>query len=59
MNFKGFLMSDWGAAHSTAFSAGLDMDMPGNDNFYTFQARFWGFHCEAYDTIGWFSLCTC
>eukprot|EP00913_Durusdinium_trenchii_P018109 g17017.t1 len=38
MNFKGFVMSDWGAAHSTAFSAGLDMDMPGNDNFYTFQA---------------------
>jgi beta-glucosidase len=31
MNFKGFVMSDWGATHSTAASvdAGLDMNMPG------------------------------
>src|ERR1700722_2712559 len=31
MNFKGFVMSDWGATHSTVPSvdAGLDMNMPG------------------------------
>ena len=31
MNFKGFVMSDWGATESTVGSvdAGLDMDMPG------------------------------
>ena len=31
MNFKGFVMSDWGATHSTVASvdAGLDMNMPG------------------------------
>jgi beta-glucosidase len=31
MNFKGFVMSDWGATHSTvaSVSAGLDMNMPG------------------------------
>lgn len=38
MKFKGFVMSDWGATHSTALSAGLDMDMPGFDRFYSFQA---------------------
>lgn len=37
MGFRGFVMSDWGAAHSTAFQQGLDMDMPGNDNFYSYQ----------------------
>jgi beta-glucosidase len=31
LNFKGFIQSDWSAAHSTAKSAisGLDMMMPG------------------------------
>jgi beta-glucosidase len=35
MNFKGFVMSDWGATHSTVASvnAGLDMDMPGGAGF--------------------------
>jgi len=35
--FTGFIMSDWGATHSTVASAvnGLDMDMPGNDNFFS------------------------
>jgi beta-glucosidase len=34
--YGGFVTSDWGATHSTAPSAnaGLDMDMPGNDNYY-------------------------
>ena len=33
--FKGFVVSDWGGTHSTvkAASAGLDMEMPGNDYF--------------------------
>ena len=36
MNFKGFVMSDWGATHSTAASvnAGLDMQMPGGAGFF-------------------------
>jgi beta-glucosidase len=34
--FSGFVMSDWGAAHSTvaAANAGLDMEMPGGDGFF-------------------------
>ena len=37
MNFKGFVMSDWGATHSTVASvdAGLDMNMPGGALFGT------------------------
>jgi len=33
--FKGFVVSDWGATQSTAKAAlaGLDIEMPGNDNF--------------------------
>jgi beta-glucosidase len=31
MNFKGFVMSDWGATHSTSIEAGLDVEMPGAD----------------------------
>ena len=33
--FKGFVLSDWGATQSTvkAALAGLDMEMPGNENF--------------------------
>ena len=27
--FKGFVMSDWGATHSTSIMAGLDVEMPG------------------------------
>ncbi len=35
-NFKGFVLSDWGATHSTvkAAMAGLDQDMPGDDGFF-------------------------
>ena len=28
IGFKGYVMSDWGATHSTAIMAGLDMEMP-------------------------------
>lgn len=30
MGFKGFVMSDWGATHSTSVGKGLDMDQPGS-----------------------------
>lgn len=35
LKFKGWIMSDWGATHSTAASAlgGLDMEMPGGPNY--------------------------
>ncbi|KAI9493633.1 glycoside hydrolase superfamily [Zychaea mexicana] len=35
LSFRGFVMSDWGATHSTAPSAngGLDMTMPGDINY--------------------------
>ena len=35
--FKGFVLSDWGGTHSTvkAALAGLDMDQPGDDNFFS------------------------
>jgi beta-glucosidase len=35
--FKGFVLSDWGATHSTVNSAlsGLDQDMPGDDNYFS------------------------
>ena len=34
--FKGFVLSDWGATHSTVKSAlnGLDQEMPGDDNYF-------------------------
>ena len=31
LGFKGFVMSDWGATHSTSISQGLDQEMPGGD----------------------------
>lgn len=31
MGFKGFVMSDWGATHSTSIVQGLDIEMPGAD----------------------------
>ena len=36
LQFKGFVMSDWGATHSTVASvdAGLDMQMPGGAGFF-------------------------
>jgi beta-glucosidase len=36
-NFKGWVLSDWGATHSTVKSAlnGLDQEMPGNDNYFS------------------------
>jgi beta-glucosidase len=35
--FKGFVLSDWGGTHSTvkAALAGLDMDQPGDDDFFS------------------------
>jgi beta-glucosidase len=35
-NFKGWVMSDWSATHSTVPSAlaGLDQEMPGDDNYF-------------------------
>jgi beta-glucosidase len=35
--FQGFVLSDWGGTHSTAKAAlaGLDMDQPGDDNFFS------------------------
>ena len=35
--FKGWVVSDWGATHSTAKAAlaGLDQDMPGDDNYFS------------------------
>ena len=35
--FKGWVLSDWGATHSTVQSAlsGLDQDMPGDDNYFS------------------------
>jgi len=36
-DFKGFVLSDWGGTHSTvkAALAGLDMDQPGDDDFFS------------------------
>eukprot|EP00931_Biecheleriopsis_adriatica_P067372 TRINITY_DN41523_c0_g1_i1.p1 TRINITY_DN41523_c0_g1~~TRINITY_DN41523_c0_g1_i1.p1 ORF type:complete len:694 (-),score=118.80 TRINITY_DN41523_c0_g1_i1:122-2182(-) len=34
MGFRGFVQSDWGAAHSTSVVAGLDQDMPGSDGYF-------------------------
>jgi beta-glucosidase len=36
-DFKGFVLSDWSGTHSTvkAALAGLDMDQPGDDNFFS------------------------
>jgi beta-glucosidase len=36
VGFSGFVMSDWGATHSTVASAnaGLDMEMPGGDGYF-------------------------
>jgi beta-glucosidase len=35
--FKGWVVSDWGATHSTTKAAinGLDQDMPGDDNYFS------------------------
>jgi len=36
MQFGGFVMSDWWAVHNTSYQdAGLDMDMPGNDGYFS------------------------
>jgi len=31
LGFKGFVMSDWGATHSTSINEGLDQEQPGSD----------------------------
>ncbi|KAF4125435.1 beta-glucosidase [Geosmithia morbida] len=43
MGFPGYIMTDWGAQHSTALSAlaGLDMTMPGSDDASADNA-YWG-----------------
>jgi beta-glucosidase len=33
LKFQGFVMSDWGATHSTSIQQGLDMEMPGDGYF--------------------------
>lgn len=33
LDFKGWVMSDWGATHSTSIKEGLDQEMPGSDYF--------------------------
>ena len=33
LGFKGWVMSDWGATHSTSIGAGLDQEMPGDAFF--------------------------
>jgi len=40
-DFKGLVMSDWGAAHERAIDikAGLDLEMPGNNHFYLSQVK--------------------
>lgn len=44
LGFKGFLLSDWNAQHSTALSAnsGLDMTMPGSDFNRPPGSMYWG-----------------
>src|SRR3984957_6971161 len=39
--FKGWVLSDWGATHSTVKAAlnGLDQDMPGDDNYFSEPLR--------------------
>ncbi len=40
-NFKGFVLSDWGATHSTvkAVMAGLDQNMPGDDPYLSTRLK--------------------
>jgi len=33
LGFQGWVMSDWGATHSTSIAQGLDQEMPGDDYF--------------------------
>ena len=37
LDFKGFVVSDWGGTHSTVKAAlnGLDQEMPGDDNYFS------------------------
>ncbi|HLH34241.1 MAG TPA: glycoside hydrolase family 3 C-terminal domain-containing protein [Alloacidobacterium sp.] len=43
IDFKGFLMSDWGANHGTTFiNEGLDLEMPGPGNIAHIQSFFGG-----------------
>ena len=37
LGFKGWVMSDWGATHSTSINAGLDQEMPGGSHMSSDQ----------------------
>ena len=41
LNFSGWVMSDWGATHSTSINAGLDQEMPGGDFMGATTIRRW------------------
>lgn len=47
--FPGYVMTDWGAHHTTVDSAnrGLDMSMPGSDYNKTPESVFWGVNLTA------------
>lgn len=49
LDYKGFVMTDWGAHHTTVESAiaGLDMSMPGTDYNKTPESLFWGANLTA------------
>ncbi|KAB2571049.1 putative beta-glucosidase L [Lasiodiplodia theobromae] len=49
LDFQGFIMTDWGAQHSTveAANAGLDMSMPGTDYNKTPGSLYWGANLTA------------
>jgi len=38
IGFRGFVMSDWGATHSTGLTQGNDMEQPGISGFFSFGA---------------------
>ncbi|KAL1643092.1 hypothetical protein SLS58_005061 [Diplodia intermedia] len=49
LGFQGYVMTDWGAHHTTVESAnsGLDMSMPGTDYNKTPESLFWGANLTA------------
>ncbi|EKG15351.1 Glycoside hydrolase family 3 [Macrophomina phaseolina MS6] len=49
LDYKGFVMTDWGAHHTTVDSAiaGLDMSMPGTDYGKSPESLYWGANLTA------------